>query len=154
MVSLLLFLKGYSLNMIDVMKEIESTLISQDLTSASINKYMTVAPAKLKVASCSNKTELAAILASLNEIIVEERVGVLICSTHTLQEDKRIMELAYNRLYELTKLSPVIVMYSYVQLADLPAPKFFKKPTASIEWSGAKPALVPKDRTDKVSSII
>lgn len=127
--------------MISVMKEMEGRLTSQGHSSSTVNKLLTGALAKLKSASCTNSTELLAVLASLKEIVVEERIAVIICNTYNLQEDKKLMELAYNQLVELTRVSPVVVIYCYTQLQDIPAPRYLRKPSAILRWSAESKSL-------------
>lgn len=134
-------LQGYSLDMLNVMKTMESKLFSQGLLSTELNRRITSCPSRLRVVSCSNTSELSTIMESLKEITVENCVGILLCVCFNIQEDRKIMGLLYNRLYELTKQSQVSVIYNYVQLDDVPPPKYLKNPTANLLWCQEKNSL-------------
>ena len=119
------------LNLLDCM---ERKLKSLKLPGAVSDKAMSASPSRLKVVRCSNTTELYVTLSSIKELVLHEKITILICDCPSLYNmDSKTINFMYSTLNNLPSSSRVAVIFVCYVLPELTVIKFPKP--ADILWS-------------------
>lgn len=120
--------------MLAILEAIEKTLKAQKVSSSSCDKVISQAPSYLKVFRSSSTLELTAVLSSIKETILNEKITIMLCDCSSLYNmDKVVFNHLYTTLADLPQACNVAVILACYILTDMPSIKMPR--SADICWS-------------------
>lgn len=120
--------------MLAVLESIERKLKSLKVPSSKCDKIISSSPSNLKVIRGSIPLEVIAVLTSIKETVLNEKITLLVCDCSSIyNNDKELFDLVYTTLSDLPSKCKVAVIFACYIIAEMPAYKFPKP--ASVYWS-------------------
>lgn len=111
--------------MLHILEFLEKKLKLLKVTSSECDKVISKSPANLKVFRSSSTLELTAVLASITETVLHERISVVMCDSSSMyNQDRAMFHYLCTTLAELPKLCNVAVVFACCMLAEMPSVRF------------------------------
>lgn len=117
-----------------LLEALERRLKNLKIPNSKCDNVISKSPSNLKVIRSSTSLELICVLSSLPEIILQEKVSLIVCDCPSLYTlDRAEIDHLYMTLYRLPAATNVTVIFVCCLLLDMPFIKFPHAP--DIVWS-------------------
>ena len=120
--------------MLVILENIEKKLKSLKVSNVNCDKIISKSPSFLKVVRRSSSLQLTTVLASIKELILHEKISIVICDCPSIYTmDRNGFDYLYRTLRGLPQTCNVAVVFVCYILPEMPAFKF--PAPADLYWS-------------------